>query len=98
MAKPKIGIYERAIYVIAYKATELLQKIQTAHQEINLAGLGIMGGGERDLNTKALSKYERMNRDLDVITGFELIDSQKRMFVFEGLSCGSMRALKELLT
>jgi len=43
------------------------------------------------LNTHMLSKIERSNRDLDIITGFELIDSQMRMYIFEGLRDGAMK-------
>ena len=60
---------------------------------INLEGLNIENGGERDLNTHILSETERADRSLDVITGFELIDYDKRMYVFEGLSKGAMAKL-----
>jgi hypothetical protein len=64
---------------------------------INLQGLGIMNGGERDLNTHALSELEKANRNLDILTGFTLIDDEKRMYVFEGLSNGGMRKIEELI-
>lgn len=45
------------------------------------------------MNTKALTRVEKANRKLDVITGFELIDSETRMYVFEGLSNGAMKKI-----
>lgn len=37
------------------------------------------------MNTKELSEAEKNNRLLDFLGGFELIDSEMRIFVFEGL-------------
>lgn len=59
--------------------------------------MGIENGSERDLNTKALNEVERANRHLDVLTGFELIDFDKRMYVFEGLSEGAMAKIEKYL-
>ena len=39
----------------------------------------------RYLNTKELSTEEKDNRRLDFLAGFEIMDSEHRMFVFEGL-------------
>lgn len=46
----------------------------------------------RYLNTKEFSEEERKNRKLDFIGGFELMDPEFRMFVFEGLG-GSGRGI-----
>ena len=47
------------------------------------------GIGEKDnvrvLNTKVLSEQERGNRKLDILGGFEFIDSEFRILVLEGL-------------
>jgi hypothetical protein len=37
------------------------------------------------LNTKELTEQEKNNRLLDYMGGFELIDSEMRIFVLEGL-------------
>ena len=39
----------------------------------------------RYLNTKELTEAERNNRTLDYLGGFELMDSEMRMFIIEGL-------------
>ena len=49
-----------------------------------MRGLGV--DNVRYLNTKEFSEEERKNRRLDVITGFELIDSECRIFILEGLA------------
>ncbi len=59
--------------------------------------MGIKNGNERNLNTKSLSKVEKADRKLDIITGFELIDFDKRMYVFEGLSTGAMDRIEKYL-
>lgn len=40
---------------------------------------------------------EKSNRELDIITGFSLIDKEKRMYVFEGLSKGAMKKIEKLI-
>ncbi len=62
-----------------------------------MEGLGIKNGRQRDLNTYALSELQKADRNLDILTGFELIDFNKRMFVFEGLSNGAMAKLEKYL-
>ena len=94
---PKEAIYERVIYIIPYNSRKMVEKIQGAFRDLNLEGLGIKGGSIRDLNTKSLTELEKANRNLDVLTGFELIDSEKRMYVFEGLSNGAMRKILKYL-
>jgi len=46
----------------------------------------------RYLNTKEFTPEERANRKLDFIGGVELMDSENRIYVFEGLG-GEGRAM-----
>jgi hypothetical protein len=39
----------------------------------------------RYLNTKEFSEEEKKNRKLDFIGGFSLMDSESRVYIFEGL-------------
>jgi hypothetical protein len=39
----------------------------------------------RYLNTKELSNDDKVNRKLDFIGGFELMDKEMRVYIFEGL-------------
>ena len=64
---------------------------------MNLEGLGIKNGGEREINTHAFTEIEKADRELDVLTGFEVIDFDKRMYVFEGLSKGAMTKIETLI-
>lgn len=79
-----LAIYERAVYVLPYEnSSELLDKILGSIEKINLEGLNLENS--KQLNTKEFSEEERNNRKLDFIGGFEIMDSEFRMFVIEGL-------------
>lgn len=78
------AIYERAVYILPYEnSAELLKKIYDSIEQINLEGLNLEN--VRHLNTKEFSDTEKQNRLLDFIGGFELMDSEFRMVVLEGL-------------
>jgi len=57
--------------------------VETAFEQINCEGLGLESA--LYLNTKELTDQEKNNRLLDYLGGFELIDSEMRIFVIEGL-------------
>ena len=90
---PNGAIFERMIIILPYRAKEQVQAIQSAFERINLKGLNLENA--RYLNTKELSQEDRNNRMLNFLGGFEIIDSEMRMFVFEGLG-GSGNAMHEL--
>lgn len=77
------AIFERTIIIIPYKSPDLVKQIESAYEKVNLKGLGV--DNIRYLNTKEFSEDERKNRRLDFIGGFELMDSEHRVFIFEGL-------------
>ena len=72
------------IIIIPYKSVEKLKQIESTFEAINLEGLGLTNS--RYLNTKELTQEEKSNRQLDFLGGFELIDKEMRMYVFEGLA------------
>ena len=55
-----------------------------------MKGLGF--DNVRYLNTKEFTEEEKKNRRLDFIGGFELMDSENRIYIFEGLG-GETRAM-----
>ena len=65
--------------------------------EVNLKNLNIKEGGLRALTTYSLSESEKKNENLDFVSGFEIIDSEFRMFFFEGLSDKAMKMFKFIL-
>ena len=61
----------------------MVQKVQESIEKVNMRGLQV--DSVRYLNTKELSEEEKANRRLDVIGGFELMDTEHRVFIIEGL-------------
>lgn len=76
-------IFERMIIIVPYKSPETVKHIEAIFERINLAGLNLENS--RYLNTKELSEDERADRTLDFLGGFEIMDSEFRMFIIEGL-------------
>lgn len=77
------AIYERMVLIVPYKAPQEVKQIQSSFERINLQGLKL--DNARYLNTKELSEAEKADRMLDYLGGFELMDSEMRIFVIEGL-------------
>lgn len=87
-----LAIYERAILIIPYKSPDFVKQIESAFEQINLVGLGV--DNVRYLNTKEFSEDEKKNRKMDILGGFELMDSEHRVYIFEGLG-GSGRGMDQ---
>jgi hypothetical protein len=77
------AIYERMVIIIPYRSSDKVKAIETAFENINLNGLGLPNA--RYLNTKELTDEDKVNRSLDFLGGFELIDKEMRIYVIEGL-------------
>lgn len=77
------AIFERMVIIMPYKSPEAVKLIEETFESINLEGLGLENA--RYLNTKELSEEDKENRSLDFLGGFEIMDSEFRMFIIEGL-------------
>lgn len=77
------AIFERMIIIVPYKSPDTVKHIEASFERINLAGLKLENA--RYLNTKELSEEERDDRQLDFLGGFEIMDSEFRMFILEGV-------------
>ena len=86
------AIFERLIIIIPYKSPDLVKQIESNYEKVNLKGLNLTNA--RYLSTKELSEDERKDRKLDYIGGFSLMDSETRMYIFEGLG-GEGRGMHE---
>jgi len=71
------------VIIMPYKSPEAVKLIEETFESINLEGLGLETA--RYLNTKELSEEDKENRSLDFLGGFEIMDSEFRMFIIEGL-------------
>ena len=86
------AIFERMIIIIPYKAPETVMQIEQSFERINMQKLGF--DNVRYLNTKEFTEDERNNRKLDFIGGFELMDQENRIYIFEGLG-GEQHAMHQ---
>ena len=77
------AIFERMVIIIPYKAPEMVQRIENSFEKVNLKGLNLPNA--RYLSTKEFNEEERADRNLDFMGGFCLMDSETRMYIFEGL-------------
>jgi hypothetical protein len=71
------------IILIPYKSPDLVRQIKNSFENINLQLLNLENATY--LNTKQLTQSEKNDRMFDFLGGFELIDSEMRLFVIEGL-------------
>jgi hypothetical protein len=78
--------------MIPYKSPEMVQKIEESFINVNLKGLDLPNA--RYISTKEFSEEERANRKLDFMGGFCLMDSDTRMYIFEGLG-GEGRGVRQ---
>ena len=69
--------------MIPYKSPEMVKKIEDTFEKVNLKGLNLPN--VRYLSTKEFTEDERKDRKLDFIGGFSIMDSETRMYIFEGL-------------
>ena len=86
------AIFERMVIIIPYKSPDLVKQIESTYEKVNLKGLNLTNA--RYLSTKELSEEERKDRKIDFIGGFSLMDSETRMYIFEGLG-GEGRGMHE---
>lgn len=84
------AIFERAIIIIPYKSPEIVKQIEASFENINVKGLKV--DNVRYVNTKEFTDEEKKDRKIDVLTGFELMDNECRIYIIEGLG-GDGRAM-----
>ena len=83
---PNGAIYERMIIIVPYKSPDTVKQVEASFERINLGCLNLENA--RYLNTKELTDEEKADRSLDFLGGFEIMDSEFRMFILEGLGGG----------
>ena len=92
----------RAVFILHYQDTSLLQKLQNVLRSTNAKKLNLEGSHDhilRTLKTYKLQQHQLEDNNLDIITGFQLIDNARRIIMLEGLSSGNaMQLVKEIAT
>ena len=72
------------VIVIPYRAPDQVKAIEASFEAINIKALNLPN--VRYLSTKELSEDDKVNRQLDFLGGFVLIDKEMRLYIFEALS------------
>lgn len=85
---------ERFIYVSTYKDSKLMQNLKQLFEEINLKAFKLKS--KIEIFTHELTDEEKDNNEIDYISGFQIIDSKKRITILEGISNLSMKKIKEV--
>jgi len=92
----------RAIFILHYHDTSLLLKLQSILRSTNSKNLSLEGSSEHILRTLKTYKLQRQQLDdmsLDILTGFQLIDSAQRIILLEGVADGhAMQLVREIAT
>lgn len=71
---------------------DTVKQIESSFENINMQLLGF--DNVRYLNTKEFNEEERKSRKLDFLGGFELMDSEFRLYIIEGMG-GSGKSMEQ---
>ena len=81
--------FARIIYIFDYKNTTFLKELQNEITEINATALELMNLPDHiidaALSTYKLSDDQKESKTLNILTGFQIIDGVRQIFVLEGL-------------
>jgi hypothetical protein len=94
--RSKDNVFERAVYCFSYDDEFLLQQIQGAMYEVNQKALP-----EASLRSHQMTPEEialANSGELDVITGFTVIDDAYRLIILEGLGAKGMQTIHARVT
>ncbi|GFS25099.1 hypothetical protein ElyMa_003432800 [Elysia marginata] len=93
--------FNRIIFIFGYSNTELLNNLQTLVMGINAKALGLDTMPQHvidaALSTYKLSVIQQCSLDLDIVTGFHILDGQNHLFVLEGLRDKAINVLWDVL-
>ncbi|KAK6176744.1 hypothetical protein SNE40_014985 [Patella caerulea] len=89
--------FGRLVYVFSYHNTVMLNNLQQLITDLNAEALDLKDMPQHVMNaalsTYKLSIQQQESRDLDIITGFQVMDGKHHIFVIEGLRDKALKLL-----
>jgi hypothetical protein len=92
---PKEKNLERFIYVTTYNDSDTMKILKELFENINKDAFNLKS--VKETYTKTLSLNEQNDNLIDYISGFQLIDSNIRITILEGIAGKGMKKVKEAL-
>lgn len=89
--------FARIVLNIDYRRTTLMKRLLSIIHNNNVTVMNLDSGQARALATVELTEEQRIDPDLDILTGFVVMDKFTRVVVIEGLLEGATRQVVELL-
>ncbi|RUS70710.1 hypothetical protein EGW08_021530 [Elysia chlorotica] len=93
--------FNRIVFIFGYSNVELLNNLQTVVMGINARALGLDSMPQHvidaALSTYKLSVIQQCSLDLDIVTGFHILDGHHHLFVLEGLRDKAINVLWDVL-
>ena len=84
---------ERFIYVTTYDDSNFMEKIRPLFEEINQKAFNLRS--PKEIYTYGLSEEERDNNEVDYISGFQIIDNERRLTIIEGITGQGIQKIKD---
>ncbi|OQR91686.1 hypothetical protein THRCLA_08915 [Thraustotheca clavata] len=89
------GLFGRMVLIVAYEDTISVTAVAEAMEKVNSTSLP--GAPLRSYQLTPAQKSASDNGELDIITGFQVLDTNYRMFFIEGLANQGMRIVHDVV-
>mmetsp|Transcript_66727 Transcript_66727/g.217203 ORF Transcript_66727/g.217203 Transcript_66727/m.217203 type:complete len:1176 (-) Transcript_66727:66-3593(-) len=89
--------YSRLLFVLDYRKSIIMKKLLFLVSSINVNALQLDSGQARALTSVQLTDEQLMDQNLDIVTGFVILDRYTRIVMVEGLRHKAMRQIIDTL-
>ncbi|CAE8581989.1 unnamed protein product, partial [Polarella glacialis] len=89
--------FARMVIVVDYKRTTVVKKLLAAVNSNNVGAMNLESGQARALAAVELTEKQKDDQNLDILTGFIVMDRNTRIIVVEGLRDGAMKKVVEVV-
>ncbi|CAE8622067.1 unnamed protein product, partial [Polarella glacialis] len=89
--------FARMVIVVDYKRTTVVKKLLATVNSNNVGAMNLESGQARALAAVELTEKQKDDQNLDILTGFIVMDRNTRIIVVEGLRDGAMKKVVEVV-